>query len=247
MRSSRRSRTDGRVNAIVPTEWSARLERRLREASEVLGADEVHDLRVACGRLLVWLDLGGWRVLRDDLRWLRRSAAAVRDLDVVLQRFGGRPWAKELAAQRELAAGDLRTTLKSGRALGLVQSIPALPPPTRDSALAAVQHLERRTERAGDRLRRREEDLERVHALRRAVRRLRYALEWTDDSPSELVRLQNELGQINDLAITDRVLADRAGEEGVQADRDVVASELRARCENLRDVWDEVRQSVEVR
>jgi CHAD domain-containing protein len=56
------------------------------------GADPegVHQLRVAVVHLRVWLDMGGWRVLHDDLRWLRAIAARVRDLDVQLA-GGGLP------------------------------------------------------------------------------------------------------------------------------------------------------------
>lgn len=247
MKSSRRSRTHHAVSDVLPTAWSARLERRLRDAPDALGAEEVHELRVACGRLLVWLDLGGWRVLRDDLLWMRRSAATVRDLDVVLERFGARPWARDLLAQRELGASDLRKALAGRRPQGLVQALAAMPAATEDSVRTKMEELERRAARAGERLGRKEEDIDHVHRLRRAIRRLRYALEWTGDSPADLVRLQADLGQINDLAITDRVLADRAGEDGVQADRETVASELRARCEGVRDAWEQVRESVEAR
>src|ERR1043165_1021156 len=93
--SSRTPRTRlARMREIPPTAWLDRLEERTSLAESApdaaLDAEAVHELRVACGRLIVWLDLGGWRILRDDLRWLRRSAATVRDLDVVLHRFAAR-------------------------------------------------------------------------------------------------------------------------------------------------------------
>jgi CHAD domain-containing protein len=195
--------------------------------------------------LIVWLDLGGWRVLRDDLRWLRRSAATVRDIDVVLQRFAGRPWAPELAAQRSLGASDLRAAFANPRVQGLVQAMAVMPSVSEEAVLDHLAAVRHRTLRAGKRLGRTEKDLAQVHRLRRAVRRLRYVLEWIGDAPEELAELQSELGLLNDLVIMERLLSDRPGEDGIAADRAVVDKELAAHCGRIQDLWDDARKIVE--
>jgi len=237
------------MREIPPTAWLDRLEERTSLAESApdaaLDAHAVHELRVACGRLIVWLDLGGWRILRDDLRWLRRSAATVRDLDVVLHRFAARPWAGELAAQRALGASDLRRTFSLPRVQGLVQAIATMPSVSEEAALDHLASLRKRTLRAGKHLGHVEKDLGRVHRLRRSVRRLRYVLEWISDAPEELSELQTELGDLNDRAIALRILGDRESEDGVAADRGVLEKELAAQCGRIEDLWDDARRIVE--
>ncbi len=238
-----------RMREIPPTAWLDRLEESTSSAGSAPDtepdAECVHELRVACGRLIVWLDLGGWRVLRDDLRWLRRSAATVRDLDVVLARFAARPWAAELAAQRSVAASDLRRTFSSPRVQGLVQAIATMPSVPEAAARDHLASLRKHTLRAGKHLHRAEKDLAQVHRLRRAVRRLRYVLEWSADAPEELADLQTELGNLNDRVIAQRILADRESEDGVAADRAVLDTELAAQCGRIEDLWDDARRIVE--
>lgn len=233
------------MREIPPTAWLDRLEERTVSAQGTPNAEEVHELRVACGRLIIWLELGGWRVLRDDLRWLRRSAATVRDLDVVLLRFGSRPWAPELFAQRELGASDLRDVYSNPRVQGIVQAMAVMPSVHEENALDHLAAVQRRTLRAGKRLGRTEKDLAEVHRLRRCVRRLRYVLEWTAEAPQELAELQAELGDLNDLVIMQRVLADRPGEDGIAADRAVVDKELADYCGRIQDLWEDARKIVE--
>jgi CHAD domain-containing protein len=230
---------------IPPTAWLERLEERTNGVLEVPDPDHVHELRVACARLIVWLDLGGWRTLRDDLRWLRRSAATVRDLDVVLHRFRGQAWAHDLAAQRGVAASDLLRVLSSPRVQGIHLALSLMPPVPEDTALEHLAHERRRTLRAGKRLDEKENDLAQVHRLRRAVRRLRYVLEWISEAPEDLASLQTELGTLNDLAVADRVLSGRAAEDGIVADRAQVEQELRDQCEKIEDAWSDARKVVE--
>ena len=233
------------MREIAPTAWLERLEERSTGVREPPDAEHVHELRVACARLSVWLDLGGWRTLRDDLRWLRRSAATVRDLDVVLHRFRGRIWATELEAQRSVGASDLLRVLGSPRAHGIVPAISVMPAVSEETALEHLAREQARTLRAGKRLRKREKDLAQVHRLRRAVRRLRYVLEWISDAPEDLASLQSDLGALNDLAITDRMLAGRAGEDGIAADRALVEQELEEQREKIEDTWSDARKVVE--
>jgi inorganic triphosphatase YgiF len=102
----------------------------------------------------------------------------------------------------------------------------AHPPPATSLAAFATQRLRRLSKQL---LRRasaaREDDPAALHALRIAGKRLRYALEFfaplavhrksngKDDSLRQLIRLQNTLGQLNDLAQAGALLADCAGGE----------------------------------
>jgi len=233
------------LREISPTPWLDHLEERATAMQANPDADSVHDLRVACGRLIVWLDFGRWRVLRDDLRWLRRSAATVRDLDVALERFANRPWAADLAAQRSLGASDLQRVLAHPRVQGIVQALAAMPAASEEAAVDLLAALQRRTLRAGKRLGHPEKDLGEVHKLRRSVRRLRYVLEWIDAAPQELADLQTELGALNDLVVTGRILSGHANEDGVAADRAVVEKELGQQCGRVRDTWEDAREMVE--
>ncbi len=236
------------MREIPPTAWLDRLEERILSADGAPDTDHVHELRVACGRLIVWLDLGGWRVLRDDLRWLRRSAATVRDIDVVLLRFGARPWAPDLAAQRGLGASNLRAAFANPRVQGLVQAMAVMPSVSEEAALDHLAAVRRRTLRAGKPLGHAQKDLAQVHRLRRSVRRLRYVLEWVGDAPKELAALQTELGSLNDLVIMERLLSDRPGEAALDhlaADRAVVEKELAVHCGRIQDLWDDTRKIVE--
>ena len=230
---------------IPPTVWLERLDERTSGVLDVPDPEHVHEVRVACARLIVWLDLGGWRTLRDDLRWLRRSAATVRDLDVVLHRFRGQPWAADLGAQRSVAASDLLRVFSSPRVQGIHAALSVMPPVPGETALEHLARERRRTLRAGKRLDKKESDLSQVHRLRRAVRRLRYVLEWISDAPEDLASFQTELGTLNDLAVADRVLAGRAAEDGIVADREQVERELKDQCERIEDAWSDARKVVE--
>ncbi len=232
------------MSEIPPTVWLDRLEERARGVREVPDPEHVHELRVASARLIVWLDLGGWRTLKDDLRWLRRSAATVRDLDIVLHRFRGRPWASELEAQRAVGGSDLLRVLGTPRVAGILSALAVMPAISEDTAREHLERERRRTLRAGKRLKK-DQDLGDVHRLRRSVRRLRYVLEWSSEAPEDLAALQTELGTLNDLAITDRVLAGRASEDGIAGDRALVEEELREQCERIEEGWSSVRRVVE--
>ncbi|HEU4743256.1 MAG TPA: CHAD domain-containing protein, partial [Meiothermus sp.] len=63
---------------IAPTRWLLHLENHLPVARKGADPEGVHQVRVAGRRLRVWLELGGYQVLHDDLRWLVRGAGKVR-------------------------------------------------------------------------------------------------------------------------------------------------------------------------
>lgn len=233
------------MNPIVPQPWLERLESRVRAPREQLDAEAVHELRVAAGRLRVWLQLGGVRVLQDDLRWLRRSASALRDLDVVLERGVKKPWARELPARREMLAADLAGALADARLRGLLQSFAILPHVTEDSARDRAAKFKKRTLRVGERALKHGEDLERVHRLRRSVRRLRYAVEWLEDESRPLADLQGALGELGDLATVERYLAGRPDPDGFEADRRAIEREVAEQRDRVLAAWRESRDDVE--
>lgn len=158
----------------------------------------VHRLRVALARLDVWLMLGGWRVLRSDVRWLRHQAAAVRDLDVGLAQSPPTAVARRLLAQRADAQRAMLVAIDSPRARSLMSALATLPRPSRVASRRVVATLAVKAQERGRRATERPHDLAAIHALRRAVRRLRFALEWTGRGCKALVALHEALGRIGD-------------------------------------------------
>lgn len=166
-------------------------------------AEGVHQLRVACRRLVVWHAMAGRRTLVDDLRWLRRAAGEVRDLDVLLARtLPGElvPWLEERRAQ---ARQRLQTVLDSGRIRGLLEALRWLEPIRAERVALELVRQRRKVARRAAALERHEDDPHRervqLHALRRSLRGLRYTLAWVDRRPKRLERLQAALGGLNDL------------------------------------------------
>jgi CHAD domain-containing protein len=166
-------------------------------------AEGVHQLRVACRRLVVWHAMAERRTLVDDLRWLRRAAGEVRDLDVLLVRTLPEelvPWLEERRAQ---ARQRLQTVLDSGRIRGLLEALRWLEPIRVERVALELVRQRRKVARLAAALERHEDDPHRervkLHALRRALRGLRYTLAWVDRRPKRLERLQAALGGLNDL------------------------------------------------
>ena len=159
-----------------------------------------HELRVAAGRLRVWLALAGLRVLDDDLRLLRDALALLRDLDVQIEADPPQALGTWLAWQRAAARHAGQVVLRSRGVEGLLQalgSLPALPEPGRRAVVRPLWH---RVARAGATLKRSPGDITAHHLLRRRVRRLRYALEWLEGPAGRVQRLQEQLGEAQDLA-----------------------------------------------
>lgn len=164
--------------------------------------ESAHDLRVAAGRLRVYLALAGWRVLRPDLRYLRRQAASLRDYDVALARTDLPPELAEfLAAAREMSRAELRTVLLSPRVEGLLLALAYLPELASKAAWHGLPELLEKVLRRGQVL----DTPEQWHGLRRAVRNLRYALEWLGQDTAALKDLQDNLGEMGDLLALLRV------------------------------------------
>ncbi|MBL8862059.1 MAG: CHAD domain-containing protein [Planctomycetes bacterium] len=224
--------------------WLEELARQVERLREVVEPEAVHRLRVAAGRLSVWLELGARRALRDDLRRLRRSAAAVRDLDVIAANDGGSTWADVLRDERGEEAARLRAALRSPRVEGLLDALAAVPEPDPVDVRAALQRLKRRVLRAGDALDDPADGTGALHRLRRRVRRLRYALDWMGADASELRGLQEHLGGLNDLAIELARLDVRRGDMALDARRRAVRREMDERRAAALAAWGALRPSI---
>jgi CHAD domain-containing protein len=106
----------------------AHLEAHLPLALSGEDPEGVHQVRVAGRRLRAYLDLLGFRVLKDDLRFLVRQAGRVRDLEVALggplpQGFRGHLRAELAEARRSLVA-----LLRSPWMGALLRALRHLPP-----------------------------------------------------------------------------------------------------------------------
>lgn len=188
--------------AIGLERWRQHLLEHLPIAREGQDPEGVHQVRVAVRRLRVWLRLARMRMLEDDLAWLVRAAGQVRDLEVLLQHpnlpRAFRAWAELRLKQARTAFVPL---LDSPRLAGLLTALAYLPPldaKVAESRLPRfVQQVERRAQEW-----RSEDSIERLHALRRALRRLRYALEWLEQDSDTVKALQEIFGQVGDLSFT---------------------------------------------
>jgi len=180
--------------------------RRLAENVETVRMGEdveaVHQLRVAASRLDVWLRIGGRRMLRDDLRWLRSAAAGVRNFDVLLERPWPDPVGVWLAGERARARRQLLGLLDTPRCVALFGALATLAPVDHRNAHGFVRRERRKLARRGRVLE--EHDVaaaEAIHRVRRVVRRVRYALEWLGRKSRGLKALQDDLGRLNDTAV----------------------------------------------
>lgn len=221
---------------LSPARWLAHLERHVPIALDGRDPEGIHQVRVAGRRLRVLLELGGHRALVSDLRWLVQGLGRARDLDVLQtvlpapEGDGGHgafiDWVRELEAH---ARADARDTLTSARVEGLLAALRALPPVAEAKARKRVLRFSKRVRdqldalvgsqlvppvdpAAGD-----GEVVRRVHRLRRALRRLRYAREALGDDATALKQLQEALGALCDLVALERVLREFSDARGVDA------------------------------
>lgn len=219
------------METIALDPWLAHLDAHLALAREGSDPEGVHQVRVALGRLDQWLAAGGWRVLRDDVRWLRRGAGRVRDLDVQLGAEPPPAWARILEQERRRARSEFLERLDDPRAGALFEALGLLPPLAARRLEQRLRSWTARVVRRGKAMEECPGDLERYHALRRAVRRLRYALEWTGRGTRPIKDLQDALGELNDGAVTVALLE--------ELDRDNELAEFlqhqRAEVERLRE------------
>lgn len=193
--------------------WLEHLRANLPIAREGRDPEGVHQVRVALGRLDLWLGTAGWRVLRPDARWLRRGAGRVRDLDVQLASDPPPAWARVLEGELATARAELVQRLDDPRVPGLLAALDGLPPLPRERMERRLATLSKRVARRGAALEAHPDELERYHDLRRSVRRLRYALEWCGASARPVKGMQDALGELNDAAVTLELLAELDGSD----------------------------------
>lgn len=170
----------------------------IQRCHKATDGEAAHGLRVTTRRLDAWLRLGGWRVLREDLRWLRTAAAPARDLDVLIEAATDRSVRARLRRQRASVGRELVGLLDSPRATALVQALPHLPAVPVSEARAALARAARRSLSLAT------GTVEDLHTLRRALRRVRYSLEWLREDAHPLVTVQAVLGEVSDAMISAR-------------------------------------------
>jgi len=227
------------MSTIDLDRWLQHLQEHLPIAKEGHDPEGVHQVRVAVRRLRVWLRLAGLRVLEDDLAWLVRSAGEVRDLEVLLLNNhlpkGFRRWA---ASRLKEARAAFVPLLDSPRLAGLLQALANLPPLDEAPAQTRLKRFVRQVERKAEEWQQ-EGGLERLHALRRALRRLRYAREWLGQDSQRIKQLQEVFGRVGDLSFTLRYLAayEAAGGRGAAAYKRQLEAQLQGALEAAREAW----------
>ena len=225
--------------AQIPlTPWLEHLREHLPSARAGTNPEGVHQMRVAIRRLRVWLELGGYKTLEADLTWLVRGAGTVRDLEVLLGHSGlprgFQRWAGERLGE---ARAQFVPMLESARHEGLLQALSNLPALEREGALARLKRFEQRVERREAEWQQ-HDSLEALHALRRALRKLRYVREWLELDSEAIKELQESFGQVGDESFILRYLAAfKAAGGGVDS---VYAHGLQGRLELA---WHQARQS----
>ena len=217
------------------------------------GKPDVHKTRVAARRLRSALrmfddvfDAAPAEELGNELAWYADVLGQVRDRDVLSSRLTKQiaelppeqvrgpveaEIKKTLAAEREEAAGRLSKAMRTSRYAHLVQLLRgwrAAPPLTEaagEESKAAVKYVEKAKQKADKRLRKADDDIERLHRARRATKRARYAAELVEPADSEMKAvardaedLQTLLGEHQDASVAANFLAtissDGDGSEG---------------------------------
>jgi CHAD domain-containing protein len=233
------------VGGIGPQPWLDHLVKHLPVARAGQDPEGVHQVRVACARLLVWLELGGGRLLRDDLRRLRDHASRMRDLDVLRAEDPSASLPEAPGSELATARQELLQALEDPRVDRLILALESMPPLPAARARAAVCTLARTALRRGRGRRLRRGRVKALHRLRRAVRRLRFALEWTGAEVPRIVELQDALGAVCDHAVALRRL-EKGADASAAGKRRLVGLERalsRGRRHALR-VWREARPTL---
>lgn len=222
--------------SISPHPWLAELTRRMDEFSDRHDERAIHQLRVAAGRLGVWLELAGRRALRDDLRRVRHAVDALRDTDVLLARGHAAENAADLRAARDTAALGAVSAMHDARPRAISFALACVPWPTAAQAEKALRRLGKRAVRAGEDALRGGRDPLRLHRFRRRVRRARYALEWLGRDSTHARELQDALGAWHDATLAELRLAPVAS-ESVDAQRNALERERNALLERALETY----------
>jgi CHAD domain-containing protein len=232
------------ADSIVADPWRETLLESLEVAREGQDTEGVHDLRVACARLDVFLRFVGWRALRDDLRWLRRAAAGVRDFDVLLAGELPAAFRAQLEAEREPARRALARVLDDERCTALLDALENTPAATRDQAKRTADALRAKLAKRGERAEAAGGTIHELHALRRALRRLRYAHEWLGHESKTVRKLQDELGALNDAGVALRLLNSVEAHESAAEFRAQLESDIAQRAAAALETWVRARAAI---
>lgn len=222
---------------IPARRWLDHLRESFVETWEGDEVEGVHQVRVAAGRLSIWLRLGGYRVLRDDLRWLRGTASEVRDIDVAISLDASTPMRDWLREERERRRVELERRWRSPRIAGILEAFELLPPLDVDLARRELKSLERKVKKIDKSLRKSPVSLDRMHDLRRALRRWRYALEWLDEPARRVKKVQDSLGDLNDMRLVLTFLDLPHRPVGLDGHRNSVRNGLERRGQEARRNW----------
>ena len=206
------------------------------------GSLVVHKTRVAVRRLRSTLrifgdvfEAGPAEELDSELRWYADLLGQVRDQDVLSNRLSKKiadlppeqvrgPAAAEitkmLAAEREKAAQRLYEGMDSERYKHLVLLLrgwrtgPPLSEAGAEEPAAVVTYAEKAKGKADKRLRKAEDDIERLHRARKATKRARYAAELAEPADGQMKdiardaeELQTLLGEHQDAIVAAKFLA----------------------------------------
>lgn len=218
---------------ISPQPWLDQLARRLGSPFLLCDEDAVHQLRVAAGRLGVWLELGGRRALRDDLRRLRREVASLRDADVLIARRNGGVEIPSLARARAEECQRISTRLQASKPEALLRALDFVPWLVTSEAERVLARLAARVVSAGDAFLCGEHDSSRIHRFRRRVRRARYALEWLGRDATQSHELQDVLGAWHDVELE----LGRCSETAADGARNALRRETEALLERAGQVY----------
>lgn len=230
------------MDASIPAgPWLEHLVSHLPMAKAGDDPQAVHQVRIALERLRVWLFLSERQELETELKWLRDEVGQVRDLHIQLKEEPPRALAELLRARLAQAQARLAETLEQPRVPWLIDSLRALPALESGAIKGPLRRLLREARARGRRAARRPQALKRWHGLRRAVRRLRFALEWQGRSPDKLIALQDVLGTMNDHANTLRYLDQVAPSPELAERREGVERDLKRLRRKAERRWHRIR------
>jgi CHAD domain-containing protein len=207
-----------------------------------IGAPEVHQTRVAARRLRSTLrtfgdviDAAAAEDLNNELAWYANLLGQVRDREVLSSRLSEliadlpvdhvrgpveAEITKTLATERDDATQRLNRAMRTRRYQHLMQMLRSwkTAPPLDDAADAgdktAATYVEKARRQADKRLRKADDDVERLHRARKAAKRLRYAAELVEPADKQMKRiardakeLQTLLGEHQDCTVAAEFLA----------------------------------------
>lgn len=230
---------------IAIDRWLRHLKRYLKVARAGIDPEGIHQVRVATRRLDVWLRMGGWRIYRADLRWLRRVASSVRDYDVIIGRKGlPRGLRGQLMGRKRAFQAEFGAACETPRLSGMVAGLGVLPPITAASVEKRLGRFHGNVMEYGRVIEGEEASIEDFHRLRRACRRLRYGLELLGRPTTSLKGIQEALGRINDVAVEIRCLDGLDADEATTAYKGKRQADLEALLPDARTSWMSQRETL---